>query len=103
MRPSLRTLAPNQHFFDDLLKILMEEPPSDDEKLALANLDYPNFIGPNKPRVLLVINSSPKLCKNLVGDHYIVKLIKNKIDYCRVHGIEIFYNMALLDAEMVGF
>ncbi|RID70824.1 hypothetical protein BRARA_C02806 [Brassica rapa] len=25
------------------------------------------------------------------------------IDYCRLHGIEIFYNMALLDAEMAGF
>ncbi|KAF6142487.1 hypothetical protein GIB67_039451 [Kingdonia uniflora] len=29
--------------------------------------------------------------------------IKNKIDYCRLHGIDIFYNFALLDAEMAGF
>ncbi|MFS7915519.1 putative xyloglucan 6-xylosyltransferase [Helianthus anomalus] len=53
--------------------------------------------------VLLVIGSSLKPCENPVGDHYLLKSIKNKIDYCRIHGIEIFYNMALLDAEMAGF
>lgn len=68
-----------------------------------TNPDFPNFIGPNKPRVLLVTGSSPKPCENPVGDHYLLKSIKNKIDYCRLHGIEIFYNMALLDAEMAGF
>ncbi|KAL6008472.1 Xyloglucan 6-xylosyltransferase 2 [Asimina triloba] len=64
---------------------------------------FPNFIGAGKPRVLLVTGSSPKACENPVGDHYLLKSIKNKIDYCRLHGIEIFYNMALLDAEMAGF
>ncbi|XP_022848762.1 xyloglucan 6-xylosyltransferase 2-like [Olea europaea var. sylvestris] len=67
------------------------------------NPNFPNFIAPNKPRVLLVTGSSPKPCENPVGDHYLLKSIKNKIDYCRLHGIEIFYNMALLDAEMAGF
>ncbi|KAF2539756.1 hypothetical protein F2Q68_00018628 [Brassica cretica] len=67
------------------------------------NPTFPNFIGPNKPRVLLVTGSAPKPCENAVGDHYLLKSIKNKIDYCRLHGIEIFYNMALLDAEMAGF
>ncbi|KAF2289180.1 hypothetical protein GH714_029250 [Hevea brasiliensis] len=67
------------------------------------NPNFPNFIGPNKPRVLLVTGSSPKPCENPVGDHYLLKSIKNKIDYCRLHGVEIFYNMALLDAEMAGF
>ncbi|KAL0414728.1 UNVERIFIED_CONTAM: Xyloglucan 6-xylosyltransferase 2 [Sesamum radiatum] len=67
------------------------------------NPGFPNFIAENKPRVLLVTGSSPKPCENPVGDHYLLKSIKNKIDYCRVHGIEIFYNMALLDAEMAGF
>ncbi|KAF7837824.1 xyloglucan 6-xylosyltransferase 2-like [Senna tora] len=109
----------------DLSKILVDEGP-DDEKPdpntpytlgpKISNWDdqraewlrnnpgYPNFIGPNnKPRVLLVTGSSPKPCENPVGDHYLLKSIKNKIDYCRLHGIEIFYNMALLDAEMAGF
>lgn len=67
------------------------------------NPTLPNFLRPNKPRVLLVTGSSPKPCENPVGDHYLLKSIKNKIDYCRIHGIEIFYNMALLDAEMAGF
>ncbi|CAN8248025.1 unnamed protein product [Cochlearia groenlandica] len=67
------------------------------------NPSFPNFIRPNKPRVLLVTGSAPKPCENPVGDHYLLKSIKNKIDYCRLHGIEIFYNMALLDAEMAGF
>ena len=111
----------------DISKILVDEPPSDDEIITrdrnapyalgpkISNWDqqrqnwlkqnpnYPNFIGPNKPRVLLVTGSSPKPCENPVGDHYLLKAIKNKIDYCRLHGIEIFYNMALLDAEMAGF
>ncbi|KAG0488095.1 hypothetical protein HPP92_006639 [Vanilla planifolia] len=65
--------------------------------------ETPNFLTSTKPRVLLVTGSSPKPCENPVGDHYLLKSIKNKIDYCRIHGIEIFYNMALLDAEMAGF
>ncbi|KAJ6794177.1 putative xyloglucan 6-xylosyltransferase 1 [Iris pallida] len=68
-----------------------------------AHPDRPSFLTQAKPRVLLVTGSSPKPCENPVGDHYLLKSIKNKIDYCRVHGIEIFYNMALLDAEMAGF
>lgn len=67
------------------------------------NPDFPNFVGPNKPRVLLVTGSSPKPCENPIGDHYLVKSIKNKMDYARVHGIEVFYNFALFDAEMTGF
>ncbi|XP_042518131.1 xyloglucan 6-xylosyltransferase 2-like [Macadamia integrifolia] len=72
-------------------------------KWLANNPGFPNFIAPNKPKVLLVTGSSPKPCENPVGDHYLLKSIKNKIDYCRLHGIEIFYNMALLDAEMAGF
>ncbi|CAN0838706.1 Xyloglucan 6-xylosyltransferase 1 [Linum grandiflorum] len=66
------------------------------------NPNFPNFIRENKPRVLLVTGSSPKPCENPVGGHYLLKAVKNKIDYCRLHEIEIFYNMALLDAEMAG-
>ncbi|CAK9211653.1 unnamed protein product [Sphagnum troendelagicum] len=56
-----------------------------------------------KPRMLLVTGSQPTACENPVGDHYLLMSIKNKIDYCRLHSIEIFYNMAHLDAEMAGF
>ncbi|KAL8481547.1 hypothetical protein ACS0TY_027887 [Phlomoides rotata] len=67
------------------------------------NPNSPNFLSENKPRVMLVTGSSPKPCENPVGDHYLVKSIKNKVDYCRLHRIEVYYNMALLDAEMSGF
>jgi xyloglucan 6-xylosyltransferase len=56
-----------------------------------------------KPRMLLVTGSQPTACENPLGDHYLLMSIKNKIDYCRLHNIEIFYNMAHLDAQMAGF
>lgn len=56
-----------------------------------------------KDRFLLVTGSQPQICENAVGDHYLLKSIKNKVDYCRLHEIEIFYNMAHLDKEMAGF
>jgi xyloglucan 6-xylosyltransferase len=56
-----------------------------------------------KPHILLVTGSPPKPCDNPMGDHYLLKSIKNKIDYCRVHHIEIFYNLAHLDREMSGY
>lgn len=56
-----------------------------------------------KPRIMLVTGSQPTACENPVGDHYLLKAVKNKIDYCRLHGIKIMYNMAHMDAEMSGF
>lgn len=56
-----------------------------------------------KPRVLLVTGSQPSSCENSEGDHFLLKSIKNKLDYARLHGFEIFYNMAHLDQEMAGF
>nr|XP_025694659.1 xyloglucan 6-xylosyltransferase 2 isoform X2 [Arachis hypogaea] len=120
------TTTSNNYATFDISTILVDEPPSKDEitrdpkapytlgpritnwdqqrkRWLQQNPNFPNFIAPNKPRVLLVTGSSPKPCENPVGDHYLLKSIKNKIDYCRLHGIEIFYNMALFDAEMAGF
>eukprot|EP00252_Welwitschia_mirabilis_P020264 TRINITY_DN4930_c0_g1_i1.p1 TRINITY_DN4930_c0_g1~~TRINITY_DN4930_c0_g1_i1.p1 ORF type:complete len:455 (-),score=51.48 TRINITY_DN4930_c0_g1_i1:111-1475(-) len=67
------------------------------------NPAFPNFFPGGRPRILLVTGSSPTPCENPVGDHYLLKSIKNKIDYCRLHNIQIFYNMAHLDSEMSGF
>ena len=50
------------------------------EKWLSENPSFSNFIKPNKPRVLLVTGSSPKPCENPVGDHYLLKSIKNKIE-----------------------
>ncbi|KAG4930046.1 hypothetical protein AAZX31_17G099600 [Glycine max] len=66
------------------------------------NPEYPNVIG-GKPRILLLTGSPPKPCDNPIGDHYLLKSIKNKIDYCRLHGIEIVYNLAHLDVELAGY
>lgn len=66
------------------------------------NPDFPNYVK-GKPRMLLVTGSPPNPCDNPIGDHYLLKSIKNKIDYCRLHGIEIVYNMAHLDKELAGY
>nr|XP_023911409.1 probable xyloglucan 6-xylosyltransferase 5 [Quercus suber]POF11666.1 putative xyloglucan 6-xylosyltransferase 3 [Quercus suber] len=66
------------------------------------NPEFPNHIN-GKPRILLVTGSPPKPCDNPIGDHYLLKAIKNKIDYCRLHGIEIVYNLAHLDKELAGY
>jgi xyloglucan 6-xylosyltransferase len=56
-----------------------------------------------KPKILLVTGSPPGPCDNPMGDHYLLKAIKNKIDYCRLHGVEIVYNTAHLDPELTGY
>ncbi|KAL2935287.1 putative xyloglucan 6-xylosyltransferase 5 [Bienertia sinuspersici] len=66
------------------------------------NPGFPNIIG-GKGRILLVTGSTPNPCDNSIGDHYLLKGVKNKIDYCRLHDIEIIYNMAHLDKEMAGY
>ncbi|XP_071731565.1 probable xyloglucan 6-xylosyltransferase 5 [Rutidosis leptorrhynchoides] len=76
-----------------------------DEERSLwlsRNQDFPNVVN-GKPRILLVTGSPPNPCDNAIGDHYLLKSIKNKIDYCRIHGIEIVYNMAHLDKELAGY
>ncbi|KAK9671800.1 hypothetical protein RND81_12G055500 [Saponaria officinalis] len=118
------TVNPNSYEYLDIGKVLAEEDEPEEEnetrrpfslgpKISnwdeqranwlIKNPGFPNFVHRSKPRVLLVTGSSPKPCENRLGDHFMLKSIKNKMDYCRIHGIEIYYNMALLDAEMSGF
>ncbi|CAM0954213.1 unnamed protein product [Alopecurus aequalis] len=56
-----------------------------------------------KPKILLVTGSPPGPCHNPAGDHYLLKSTKNKIDYCRIHGIELVQSMALLDRELTEY
>ncbi|KAJ1274273.1 hypothetical protein BS78_05G050000 [Paspalum vaginatum] len=69
------------------------------------NPSFPARVGgsSNRPRVLLVTGSPPGPCDNPAGDHYLLKATKNKIDYCRLHGIDIVHNMAHLDPELTGY
>ncbi|KAG2397501.1 xyloglucan 6-xylosyltransferase [Vigna angularis] len=56
-----------------------------------------------KPHILLITTSPPKPYDNPIGDHDLLKSIKKEIDYCRLHGIEIVYNLAHLDVELTGY
>lgn len=58
---------------------------------------------PHKPKVLLLTGSQPWPCNSPVGDHYLLKMIKNKVDYSRIHKLEIFYSFAHLDKPMSHF
>ncbi|XP_073013075.1 probable glycosyltransferase 2 [Typha latifolia] len=69
----------------------------------IQNPGFPDRVSGGKSRILLVTGSPPNPCDNPMGDHYLLKAIKNKIDYCRLHGIEIVYNMAHLDRELAGY
>lgn len=62
----------------------------------------PEFSG-RPERVVMVTGSQPAPCTNLMGDHLLLRLFKNKVDYCRIHGYDIFYNNVLLDSRMFSF
>ncbi|KAM3313756.1 hypothetical protein ACQJBY_032959 [Aegilops geniculata] len=69
-----------------------------------AHPEFPARVPPaGRPRVLLVTGSAPARCPDPDGDHLLLRAFKNKADYCRVHGLEVYYNTAFLDAEMTGF
>lgn len=51
----------------------------------------------------MVTGSQPGPCKHPVGDHLLLRFFKNKVDYCRIHGYDIFYNNVLLDPRMFTF
>ncbi|KAG2552514.1 probable glycosyltransferase 4 [Panicum virgatum] len=77
-----------------------------DERRAQWLRDNPRFpalVAPGRPRVLVVTGSSPRRCSAPDGDHLLLRAFKNKVDYCRVHDLDIFYSTAVLDAELTGF
>ncbi|KAL6842915.1 hypothetical protein ACP4OV_027228 [Aristida adscensionis] len=53
-------------------------------------------------RVVMVSGSQPAPCKGASGDHLLLRFLKNKVDYCRLHGIELLYNRAVLHPAMTG-
>ncbi|KAL6911397.1 hypothetical protein ACP4OV_000202 [Aristida adscensionis] len=50
--------------------------------------------------VLMVSGSQPSPCRSPGGDHLLTRLLKNKVDYCRLHGVPLLYNTALLRPSM---
>jgi xyloglucan 6-xylosyltransferase len=76
------------------------------KKWLVDNPEYPNFVR-GKPRILLLTGSPPKPCDNPIGDHYLLKSIKNKIDYCRLvfsmFSILYFLSVYLVSMYLVMF
>ncbi|KAF7129138.1 hypothetical protein RHSIM_Rhsim10G0098300 [Rhododendron simsii] len=53
--------------------------------------------------VVVVTGSQPTPCQNPVGDALLLRLFKNKVDYCRIQGHDIFYSNAFLHREMLSW
>ena len=54
-------------------------------------------------RVVMVSGSQPEPCRGPAGDHLLLRFLKNKLDYCRLHGVELLYNNALLEPSMAAY
>ncbi|KAI3515282.1 hypothetical protein L1887_14113 [Cichorium endivia] len=61
---------------------------------------HPSFGFQSDERILLVTGSQSTPCQNPKGDHFLLRFYRNKVDYCRIHGYDIFYNNVLLDPKM---
>ncbi|KAK9749594.1 hypothetical protein RND81_02G136900 [Saponaria officinalis] len=70
-----------------------------DEKRRQWQATHPSI----SSSVIMVTGSQPKPCTNPDGDHLLLRLFKNKVDYCRIHGHDIFYNNVLLHQGMFGY
>ncbi|XP_074571526.1 putative glycosyltransferase 7 [Curcuma longa] len=92
---------PDATFYDEpSLSYAIDRPVADwDAKRQEWRRLNPHLAGDSQ-RILMVSGSQPGPCRNSVGDHLLLRLFKNKADYCRRHGIELFYNTALLHPKM---
>ncbi|CAL4995543.1 unnamed protein product [Urochloa decumbens] len=69
------------------------------------NPGFPSRDARGRPRVLLVTASPPGPCDTgPAGDHFLLRATKNKIDYCRLHGIELAAHDMLMrvDGALAG-
>ena len=73
----------------------------DQKRIAWLEL-HPTFLPKSHERVFLVTSSKSTPCKSPTGDHYLLRTYRNKVDYCRIHGYDIFYYNVLLDPKMTG-
>lgn len=96
---------PDPNFYDDPeLSYTIDKPIKkwDDKRRAWLK-QHPSFAAGAGDRILVVTGSQATPCKNSIGDHLLLKLFKNKVDYCRIHGHDIFYNTVLLQPKMFSF
>ncbi|KAH0700409.1 hypothetical protein KY284_014624 [Solanum tuberosum] len=102
---NLRYDPPDPTFYDHPdLSYTMEKPIKnwDEKRRQWLNL-HPSFIPGAEERILMVSGSQSTPCKNPIGDHLLLRFFKNKVDYCRIHGYDIFYNNILLQPKMWSF
>ncbi|XP_074308867.1 putative glycosyltransferase 7 [Silene latifolia] len=97
-------LDPTTFYDDPSLSYTTDTPVHNwDEKRTQWLATNPSFSRSGSNRVVMVTGSQHGPCKNPVGDHLLLKLFKNKADYCRIHGYDLFYNNVLLDPKMPGY
>ncbi|KAM7264791.1 hypothetical protein ACFE04_002474 [Oxalis oulophora] len=73
-----------------------------DQKRQLWLKHHGSFARAND-RVVVVTGSQSSPCKNPIGDYLLLRAFKNKVDYCRLHGYDIFYNNVLLHPKMTSY
>ncbi|MED6114190.1 Galactomannan galactosyltransferase 1 [Stylosanthes scabra] len=100
--PDLRFDPPDRTFYDDpeMGYTIEKKVRNWDKKRQEWLKHHPSFAAGAKERIMMVTGSQPKPCENPIGDHLLLRLFKNKVDYCRRHGYDIYYNNALLHPKM---
>lgn len=96
---------PELNFYDDpSLSYTIDTPIKNwDEKRQEWLKSHPTFKPGSDERVLVISGSQSRPCSNPIGDHLLLRFFKNKVDYCRIHGYDIFYNNVLLHPQMHTF
>ncbi|XP_052197019.1 glycosyltransferase 6-like [Diospyros lotus] len=94
----------NTTFYDDPnLSYSIDKPIKNWDKKRRQWLNHhPSFAAAGE-RIFVLTGSQPWPCKNPIGDHLLLRLFKNKVDYCRIHGYDLFYNNALLHPAMPAY
>ncbi|XP_061341274.1 glycosyltransferase 6-like [Gastrolobium bilobum] len=96
---------PEKTFYDDpQLSYSIEKPLKKwDEKRSEWLRLHPHLVAGARHRILLVTGSQPKPCENRIGDHLLLRCFKNKVDYCRIHNCEVFYNNLHVHPKMDSY
>ncbi|CAI9111255.1 OLC1v1011433C1 [Oldenlandia corymbosa var. corymbosa] len=89
-------------FYDDPeLSYTLDKPVNywDEKRKAWLKL-HPSFAYGSEHRILLLSGSHPSPCKSPIGDHLQLRSFKNKADYGRIHGYDIFYGTACFHPKL---
>ncbi|KAJ8567360.1 hypothetical protein K7X08_019568 [Anisodus acutangulus] len=100
-----RSDPPEKTFYDDPeLSYTINKPIKnwDEKRIEWLKL-HPSFAAGRANRVLLLTGSQPTPCKNPKGDHLLLRFFKNKVDYCRIHGYDIFYGNTFFHPKMRSY